>query len=523
MRKKRLAFLLAASMLLSLTACGSNPPETAETQNNSAGQEEVSGPEEAETDTKDASKEENAGKDLEHMELTIVFPYMNAAPKDTAMIEEALSEITEEKIGASVKLQPIANGSWQEQFNLLMSNSDEKMDVIFTGLNNTSLSSMVSMGYLIELDEYLNGVGAATAEVVGDYIRGGQVNGQTYSIPTLRDLATSSGVMFLKSYVDKYEIDTEAIKEWSDLTDVLRTIKEGEGETFTPMFLNGSQYTSLTSTFSDPLGDSLGTLAPNTDDTTVVNRFASEEYKERAALIKSWYDAGYINKDAATTTALWQEAAQAGTSACWPNNMKPGQVENQANMIGQEMVGVHIGKDIVTTSSLQTAMWSVPYQAQDPERSMMLLNLMYTDEEFFNLLNWGIEGTHFVQTDDGHITFPDGVDANSSGWYLNIGWVFGNQFLSYLWTGNDLDLWERTKEYNDSAEMSPAAGFVFDSTNVKNEYAACQSVKEEYIRAIETGSQGLEKVDEMNAKFEASGLQKIIDEKQKQLDVFLGK
>lgn len=90
------------------------------------------------------------------------------------------------------------------------------------------------------------------------------------------------------------------------------------------------------------------------------------------------------------------------------------------------MTGVHIGEDVVTTASLQTAMWSIPYQAQDPERSMMLLNLMYTDADFFNTLNWGIEGIHFVKTDDGHITFPDGVDANSSGWYLNLGWVFGN-------------------------------------------------------------------------------------------------
>lgn len=516
MKKKGLAMLMATAMLLSLTACGSGGSETTEGANESVVREENSGSGGVSGASVDAA-------DLEHMELTIVFPYMNAAPKDTVMIEEALSEISEEKIGASVKLQPIAYGSWQEQFNLLMSNSDEKMDVIFTGLNNTSLSAMVSKGYLVELDGYLGGAGVATAEVVGDYIRGGQVNGRTWAIPTLRDLATSSGVMFLKSYVDKYDIDTEAIQEWSDLTEVLKTIKEGEGDSFAPMFLNGAQYTSLTATFSDPLGDSLGTLAPDTEDTTVINRFDSEEYKEMVTLIKSWYDAGYINKDAATTTALWQEAAQAGTSACWPNNMKPGQVENQANMIGQEMVGVHIGKDIVTTSSLQSAMWSVPYQAQDPERSMMLLNLMYTDEDFFNLLNWGIEGTHFVRTEDGHITFPDGIDANSSGWYLNLGWVFGNQFLSYFWTGNDMDLWERTKEYNDSAEMSPAAGFVFDSTNVKNEYAACQSVKEEFVRAIETGSQGLEKVEEMNDKFEASGLQKIIEEKQRQLDEFMNK
>lgn len=521
MKKRILALLLTASMVITLAACGTRTSEIANESKDNSESEADSMASEASSDIAAASV--SAVSQLEHEELTIVFPYMNAAPKDTAMIEEALSSIAEEKINASIKLQPIAYGSWQEQFNLLMSNSDEKMDVIFTGLNNTSLSSMVSKGYLIELDGYLGNVGAPTAEVVGDYIRGGQVAGQTYSIPTLRDLATSSGVMFLKSYIDKYNIDTESINEWSDLTEVLKTIKEGEGDAFTPMFLNGSQYTSLTSTFSDPLGDSLGTLAPNTDAAVVVNRFATEEYKELVTLIKSWYDAGYINKDAATTTALWQEAAQAGTSACWPNNMKPGQVENQANMIGQEMIGVHIGEDVVTTASLQTAMWSIPYQAQDPERSMMLLNLMYTDADFFNTLNWGIEGTHFVKTDDGHITFPDGVDANSSGWYLNLGWVFGNQFLSYFWTGNDMDLWERTKEYNDSAKLSPAAGFVFDTTNVKNEYAACQAVKEEFVRAIETGSQGLDKVDEMNAKLEASGIQKIIDEKQRQLDEFLGK
>lgn len=510
MKRKFLALLLAVGMIMSLAACGSKPAD--ETKDNQVSTGATEGTETT-ADTETAN--------LEHMELTIMFPYMNAAPKDIAMIEAALSEMAEEKINASIKLLPIAYGSWQEQFNLIMSSSDENLDVIFTGLNNTSLSSMVLKGYLIELGDYLDGVGAPTAEAVGNYIKGGQVAGQTYSIPTLRDLATSSGVMFLKSYVDKYNIDTDSIKEWSDLTEVLRTIKEGEGDGFTPMFLNGSQYTSLTATFSDPLGDSLGTLAANSEGTTVVNRFATEEYMELMTLIQSWYEAGYINRDAATTTALWQETAQAGMSACWPNNMKPGQVENQANMIGEEMVGVSIGEPVVTTGSLQAAMWSIPYQAADAERSMMLLNLMYTDADFFNTLNWGIEGTHFVKTDDGHITFPEGVDANSSGWYLNLGWVFGNQFLSHFWVGNDLDLWERTKVYNDSATLSPAAGFVFDSSSVKNEYAACQSVREEYIRAIETGTQGLDKIDEMNAKFEASGLQKVIDEKQRQLDEFL--
>ena len=82
-------------------------------------------------------------------------------------------------------------------------------------------------------------------------------------------------------------------------------------------------------------------------------------------------------------------------------------------------------------------------------------------------------------------------------------------------------MWEQTKAFNDNAELSMAAGFVFDSSNVKNEYAACQAVKKEYVRALETGSVGLDKLDEMNQKYEASGIQAVIREKQIQLDAFL--
>ncbi len=500
--KKWISVLLTGIIMFSVVGCSSQ------------GQSSTAAP------SMSTSETQGEAETLEPMTLNVVFPYINKAPEDIAMVEQALSEISQSKINATVKLVPIAYGSWNEQFNLMMSGT-EQIDLIFSGMTNTSLSSMVTKGYFIEMDDLLEEHGRGILQQVGNYMVGGKVNGKTYSIPTLRDLATSAGMMFRKSIVDKYDLDLDSVKEWSDLTDILAMIKAGEGENFYPMFLNGSQYTSLTSVLSDPLGEGLGTLKPNADDGEVINRYESEEYRELLDLIHSWYEAGYINRDAATTSTLWQEAAGANAAACWPNNMKPGQVENQAIMLGEELVGVHIGQDIVTTASLQAAMWSIPYQAADPERSMMLLELMWTDEEFFNTLCWGIEGTHYVKTDDGHITYPEGVDAQSTGWGINMGWALGNQFLSYLWEGNALDLWERTKEYNDSANLSVAAGFVFDSANVKNEYAACLAVKNEYVRAIETGSVDLTKLDEMNEKMYASGLQKIVEEKQTQLDAYL--
>lgn len=501
MLKKMFCMILVCILVLSAGGCGNNAALKS-------------------SDTESAT-DVTGTSELEQISLTIVFPYINKAPEDIKMVEDALSEIALSKINASIKLVPIAYASWNEQFNLMMSSGMEKVDLLTTGLTNSTLSSMVNKGYLLEMDDLLDQYGTGVKEVMGDYLIGGVVNDKTYSVPTMRDLATSTGIMIIKSFVDKYNIDTDAIKSWDDLTPVLAKIKEGEGEAFKPMFLNASQFANFTSVMDDQLGDALGVLPLNGSSKEVINRFESEEYHELVQLIREWYNAGYINIDAATTTTSWQDAAKAGTSACWPNNMKPGQVTNQTNMLGEEIIGIHMYEDIVTTTSLQLAMWSIPFQAENPERSMMLLELLYTDADFFNILCWGIEGVHYIKTEDGHITYPEGITIDNTGWGINMGWIFGNQFLSYLWEGTELDLWEKTKEFNDSAKLSPVAGFVFDMTNVKNEYAACMSVKSEYIRPIETGSVDLSKLDEMNDKLYSSGLQKIIDEKQKQIDEFL--
>lgn len=510
--KRFISILLVLTLVFSIAACGSNGKSHDEASSK------------ADVPENNVSSEGNAENpiDLPHVDLTMAFPYINNAPQDIEAVEAALNKITEEKLNASLKIVPISYGAWSEQFNLMMSNPDEKIDLIFTGLTGNTLSSLVSKGYLLELNDLLVGVGAPTKEAVGDYTKGCSVNGQIYAIPTLRDLATSTGVMILKEYVDKYNIDTDQIHDWEDLTPILEQIKEGEGDNFYPFLMNGGQYASYTATmFGDILSDGFGAYDPETGK--LYNLYASEQYREALELVNSWNKAGYIAPDAETTTSTWQEIVLAGKSCIWPNNEKPGQVQNQSNMVDKEIIGIKLGTDIVTTSSIQTAMWSIPYQAQDPERSMMLLNLLFTNEEFFNTICWGIEGVHYQKTDDGHITFADGLDASTSGWYINIGWVLGNQFLSYLWEGNSLDLWEQTKAYNDSAKLSECAGFVFDSSPVKNEYAACQAVVTEYRRGLETGTKDVTELDKFIEKLVAAGVDKVIAEKQAQLDAFLGK
>ena len=523
MKRRLIAMLLSFTMVTALTACaggtGTTPAATSEPAAE-ASADEAEPAEEQETEA-DAGEEAPVAADLENRNIKIIFPYINATPSDTEKISEALSAITLEKYNCTVELEPIAYASYSEQFNLLMSDSNADIDLVSTLSVSTNLAANVNKGYFLPITEELEKYGQDALREAGDYITAGVIDGDTYMVPVLHDMAAVTGIMFLKEYVDKYEIDLDSIKELSDLTPVFAKIKEGEGENFTPLFLNGNQYASLfVPLLGDTFGDNLGSLNQETGE--VYNPYKTDEYRELIELVRGWYEAGYINKDAATTTTLWQEAALAGTSACWPNNMKPGQPQNQSNMIGQQCVGVQLGNILACTSNANYG-WAVPYQAEDPERSVMVMNLLYGDEEFFNILCWGLEGEHYVRTEDGHITFPEGVDASSSGWYMNIGWAFGNQMISYLWEGNDLDLWDQTREFNNNAQKSIAMGFVFDSSPVKNEFAACQAVLSEFIKDLETGSADLSRLDEFNAKLDASGIDTIIAEKQKQIDAFLGK
>ena len=123
-----------------------------------------------------------------------------------------------------------------------------------------------------------------------------------------------------------------------------------------------------------------------------------------------------------------------------------------------------------------------------------------------------------MKVSDNVIDYPNGVDSSSVG-FSGLGWLFGNQFLSYTFKGDDEKLWDDMKAFNDRAIKSKALGFMFDSTPVKTEFAAVTNVTGQYRNALESGVIDPEKeLPQFIAKLKDAGIDKIIAEKQKQLD-----
>ena len=496
--KKLLSLLLVAAMCLSLVACGnSNKTET-------SGENAASG------ESSNSSGEETT-------ELVWAIKTWGTTPGDMGKVEDAINAYLKEKINVHVTILPIGLADWNEKMNVMLASTSEQVDLIC--MNAAQYSSYVSKGQLVDITSLLDTTGQGVKEAVGDqFLLAGQTGGVQYAVPSIRDEAAGAGFMISQEYVDKYNLDISSIKSLEDITPILKTIKDAEPNLY-PLALSTSISTVEVATNYDTLSDNFGVLLNGAQDTTVENLYASDEYKSKVELLRQWYEAGYISPDASTKTESQANQVKAGTAACYIAKSKPG-IEIQDEMtVGKDLAFTGFKDALSTTAIVQTLLWGIANNTQNAEKSMELLNLLYTDETLINLIDYGIEGTHYVVNEDSTISFPEGVTAENSQYNLSMAWQFGNQYLSHVWEGNEPDIYDQLKKFNDESNKSAALGFVFNNESVKTQVSALTAVTDQYKVALETGSvDPADVLGEFVSKLETAGINDVIAEKQKQLD-----
>jgi putative aldouronate transport system substrate-binding protein len=467
--------------------------------------------------SKESSSGKNEGTSSEDgpYEITMAYLTLNSNIDDLPLVQEEINKISKKKINATVKLVPISGAAWQQQQNLMLT-SNEKLDLImsssFYGYNTQAVK-----GLYLPLGDLLKSHGQEIIKAVPEHLlEGNKVNDEIYGIPSIRDWGSYYGFAMRKDLVDKYSIDLSQIKTFADLENVFKTVKEGE-PTLTPV-VNTSMGTSVATAIAagkyDVLGDNLGVVSFK--DKKMVNMFEDPQYVEAVKLARKWFEAGYIIKDSATSKESAANLVKANKGFGYFAKMKPGFDVQEKGITGYDMVSVKLSDVYSYTDAATGFNLSIARNSENPEKAMKFINLLYSDKEIMNLLDLGIEGKHYVKNSDGTIKLPDGVKESK---YVFNQWEIGNNFLTYPWEGNDADYWDVMKEHNDSAVLSPAFGFTFNPEPVKTEIAASTNVLNQYKLGLESGTLDPEKsLLEFNKKLKESGLDKIIEEKQKQFD-----
>ena len=256
--------------------------------------------------------------------------------------------------------------------------------------------------------------------------------------------------------------------------------------------------------------------------TTVTNYYESEDFRHKAELAREWYLAGYIAKDMATCTDGGETLMKAGNLFSYLTACKPNTKQEKDDQTGYDVTVIQMDKPLVTSVAMNGITYGVGSGSKDPAKAMELINWIYETKEANDLLNWGVEGDHWVEQEDGTANFPEGVTMQSCGYHQNMGFILPNQFNSHVWAGNDSDIFEQYAQVDESAIRSLGFGCTTDLRSVTNQLAAVNDVVSQYLAPITTGAIDPDTaIDEFNQALYDAGLQDIIDLKQEQLDQWL--
>lgn len=310
--------LMASVMTLSLYACGGGGGDAA--QSGGDGSAQQSG--------EDSTAADNGGASGEITKLVVAFPTWTGAPTDTEKVQEAMNEITRDKLGIEIELQISDYRSFNQSMTLALSGG-EQIDIVST--LGFTYANAVQQGYLSNLEEndLLSTYGSGIVEVMGQAnIDACRVGGILYGLPNNRDMAQGRGCAAVATeYLEGigYDLsgDSEIIRITIDeLNDIYAQLHEKypDKEVYRPSTGSMSQFSNV-----DSLGGSVfGVLLDNGKELKVENLFTSDFYMDYCKRIYDYNQKGYISQDAATDTTAATELVKAGTLISYTTGGKPG-------------------------------------------------------------------------------------------------------------------------------------------------------------------------------------------------------
>ena len=443
---------------------------------------------------------------------TLVWYVPGDNQQDIDSINEAASKITEEKIGAKIQMTFISNGSYGEKISMINASS-EKYDLCFTGYLSPYLTN-AQKGSLLDITEMLKDTPELVKSLPDFVWDGAKIDDRICAVPNYQILATTTGLSINKELADKYNLNVDNIKKTEDIEPFLEQVAKNESGVY-PFRANWgvASFTDVGADHSDNYkGQSLIAYVRENGKIKVVPSFELGNSKEKAKKLYAWYQNGYIRKDSASVMDDSQDA-KAGKYAVQMTAYKPGVESEDKIYMGGDVYSISLSKPMLHQDSIRATMIGIGANSKNPEKALKFIELINTDKELYNLICFGIEGKHYNKVGENRIELIE-----NSGYNPNAAWKFGNQFNAYLLPGQADDVWEQTKQINESAEKVVNFGFDPDYTAVRTQQAQCSTVISEY-KVMNTGAINPDEYfDDFEKKLYDAGLQDIINEIQSQVD-----
>lgn len=497
--RRGLAFLLSGMMAIaSFSGCGAK--ENGQAQGNSESGSEAA------------------------TEATLVL-YGEESARMSEFAQNELHDKVMEAINVDLTIQYLPWSEYATGKTELMLSSGEKF-VTYT--DTAFLSKCVSKGYYADLTE-------AAEKYAGDLKEncGGEemfdiwkVDGKLYALPFgNKPNAGENYVIIAREDILK-EVGMSDLKTLDDIEKFYELAKEkypdiigfGRGGIL-PQMINGALESEMN---VYRLNNFVSTDGNKLDDPTVYNYYASEEYKQACEIFRHWNEIGLIPDYVLSNGSQVDAAFMSGKGLFATGaSYRVFEYEDAVRKADPDAVfkNYYIGdqekKPLMSRGTYSTAFAvSANVEGKELEGYVKLINLLQSSQEWNDLILYGVEGKDYNLDEEGHVELIN-TDTLFETWLPdNINF---KRYPSYA-TEEQINTYEN---WNEGCIPQKDLGFNFDMTPVQTEYAQLQAVEQEYLNPITNGFVDYEEgIDKALQKLEEAGIDKFLEEYQKQFTEF---
>lgn len=503
--KKTIALAMSAALCAAMLAgCGQNSGSSTATTENA-------GTSSASTASTDSGEKTvvtylRPGTEVEH---------------NSELVQAINDKLDADGTGLQLEIKYIPSDVFQDKVSMMLS-TGEAFDLLCVMEDQKPFTSFIASEGIIPITEYVE-QSENLKRVIPDYMwESATVNGEIYTIPAnwCEQADQNNCITVRREKLEEFGLEDPQTMD--DLLNMCRVFTEkwdgANKPVVIPMYKEPFTYLFRTlDTYPFTVQKDLIFID---QEGNVKNWLETDEFRQCADFFHTLYQEGYVPEDVLsagwsswntmlTGDFIWVDQCQLwDTEAVW-----------QERIPGVELDTIYLNQDApqFRSSSFRNDT-AVSSTSEHPEAAVKFMDWMYASQENYDLMVYGVEGLTWNDVGDGLYT------KNDPAFEFNADWMIGNlEYVRYQEGTYDKFIQIMGEEKPDAIN-SVALNFVFDPSNVADEYAACQAEVEQSIYPIKLGLVSYEDgYEDALARMKAAGIDKVVEEYQKQLDAYLGK
>ncbi|WP_019909115.1 extracellular solute-binding protein [Paenibacillus sp. HW567] len=519
LKQRYVAFGVFLTLMASmLAACGSG-------NNSATGSTSPSAPDSSANASSPAPEQK-----LEPVTLKIFLPGDDRSAKQEVL--DALYEKTKDKLNAKFELNFVPFGDYQQKLTMLASSGDT-YDAAFTA-DWFGYSQMVNKGAFLDLSELAPQYAPNLYKLYedGNMLASASVNGKLMALPWTEIKTSKPVFQYRKDLAAKLGVEAKDLTTIEGIDSFLTDINKanpGMQPFHQNMGASEGSIVALLVPKYEYLDMGFHSLYMDLNDPAhkVVPVEQTPMFKEAVVLAKKWYDEGIISKNILndkTNQPFENSSAFSQKNTAQALYEKTNFTDKSADSAAVE---VYPDKKSIRDSQMNNAM-AINKNAANPERMLMFMDLLSTDQDVYDLFMYGIKDKTYVLNDKGILDFAPGEDPSKPLWQNWFNWGFVRNHFVRPTVSRPAEALKAELDYatRPNILVSPIAGLVPITDSIKTELANRDQLISEQGKLLLVGMVKGDIDQAINGYIEkqkASGLDKILADVQKQVDAFIAK